>query len=62
MSLITGARWFWWIMTGLCLGQAVCGLTYRDNAHLIGGAVGTWWFSTLCLLPDSVFWKREGNL
>lgn len=62
MSGITVARWCWWITTGLCAGMALCGLAYEDSAYLVGGAVGTWWFSTLCLLPDSVFWKREGNL
>lgn len=59
MIAVFCARVFWWICTGLCLGMALCGFLYADNAYLIGGGFGIWWFSTLCLLPDAVYLKRR---
>src|SRR5688572_16325857 len=58
MATLLVTRWCWWIATGLFLGAALCGVTDQNMAMVAGGAVGTWWFSTLNLLPDKIFLKR----
>lgn len=59
MSTLIVIRWFWWILTGLSLGMALCGIYDRSSAVMAGGILGTAWFTGCALSPDRLWLKKQ---